>query len=115
MVGFKLKGLDMVTGFFYSYDFVFAYLRLAEADKSDETGGGLVVGWLGLEFIDSLNLCLNCSIFGCAKMIDTVFSVLELPKILEVPNGVCYFWALFGYSYGFDILMVFVLGFCVVC
>ena len=50
MADFKLKGLDMVTGFFYSYDFVFAYLRLAEADKSNETGGGLVAGWLGLEF-----------------------------------------------------------------
>ena len=41
MVGFKLKGLDMVTGFFYSYDFVFAYLSLAEADKSYRTGGWL--------------------------------------------------------------------------
>ena len=115
MVGFKLKGLDMVTGFFYSYDFVFAYLRLAEADKSDETGGGLVAGWLGLEFIDSFNLCLNCSIFGCAKMIYTFCFVLELPKILEVPDGVCYFWVLFGFSYGFDTLMVLVLGFHFVC
>ena len=77
----------MVIGFFYSYDFVFAYLRLAEADESNERGGELVAGWLGLEFIDSFNLCLNCSIFGCAKMIYTFCSVLELPKILEVPDG----------------------------
>ena len=48
-------------------------------------------------------------------MIYTFCSVLELPKILEVPDGVCYFWVLFGFSYGFDTLMVLVLGFHFVC
>ena len=57
----------MVTDFFYSYDFVFAYLRLAEADKSDETGGGLVAGWLGFRIHRQLQFMLELFNFWMCK------------------------------------------------
>ena len=77
----------MVTGFCYSYDSVLLISVQLKLIKVMRRVGGWLVGWLGLEFIDSSSLCLSCSIFGCAKMIYIFCSVVELQRMREVPDG----------------------------
>ena len=70
----------MVTGFFYFYDSVFAFLRSTEADKSNETGGWLF-GWLaGFRIHRQLKLMLELFNFWMCKddlYIGVCFGVAE--------------------------------------